>query len=360
MAQKKEKTTICEAAITVMAFSPDYKRIAFSPNNHLVHLTQCSEKTDCAQWSIQHTLDQHGQAVTGIAWGKQTNRILSCAQDRTAFVWSESEDGTWIPCHVLLDAAVKRGLTSCAWNASENRVFIGSAACNVAVGRYDDPNPFWSCVVISPHVSTVTCLAAHPTQDRCIATGSSDCTVKITLTKGRNPEPVVTLRGTGWINSLKWSPSGAALCFATHGGEVHTATGNSEDFSTFVNKVVRLPSLPLRSVAYVNEEVIIGAGYDFYPIGFQQSKADPTQWEVAGKFVGAPKALKKEMSATELARARFQNEASTGQQQAVELPDTKHTNTISYVLPLPEGGNYAFATSSMDGRVEYWSLEELQ
>ncbi len=366
MAQKKEKTTICDAAITVLAWSPDASRVALSPNNHLIDIYSCEGSTDCTKWVLQGTLEQHAQSVSGIAWGKTSGLIASCAQDRTAFVWKEEERGRWTPTRVMLDSSVKRGLTAITFNSLEDRIYISSAAFNVAIGKADPTEPFWTCTVVQPHKSTVTCLAAHPGQehDRVVASGSTDNTAKIFTYKGRTMTELASFKTRGWVNCVTWSKSGTVLAFATHASEVYFATGTFPQFNTFVAVPVTLSLLPLRSVSFIGDEIVIGGGYDFYPIALKQAGG---VWKVEGKFTApAQQALKREMSATELARSRFQNESSFGQAETIELPSTKHTNTISVVTALPEAADKTFkkalqfATSSMDGRVELWNLDEMQ
>ena len=71
------------------------------------------------------------------------------------------------------------------------------------------------------------------------------------------------------------------------------------------------------------------------------------------------------------AKLKFQNQAALGQEHAVEMPDTRHSNTIVGVLPLTTTGDAVasvpkatkdallFATTSLDGKVELWSPADL-
>lgn len=48
--------------------------LALSPNNHEVHIY----KKIGGQWTLEHTLDEHTQRVTGIDWAAQSNRLVTC------------------------------------------------------------------------------------------------------------------------------------------------------------------------------------------------------------------------------------------------------------------------------------------
>ena len=55
---------------------------------------------------------QHDALVTDIDWAPNTDRILSCSQDRNAYVWNKSSaDGEWKPELVLLRS--NRAATCC-------------------------------------------------------------------------------------------------------------------------------------------------------------------------------------------------------------------------------------------------------
>lgn len=365
------KTTVCEAAIVAMCVNGAGTEIAFSPNNHVILIVKLGPGADCATWEVAHTLEGlHAQAISGMHWGHKTNRIVSCAQDRTCFVWT-FDGAAWGPTYVMLDANVKRGLTCVRWNSDEDRLYIGSAASNVAVGRFDKEQNFWTCTVMPLHASSVTCVAPHPTEDRLVATGSTDCTVKLTAAKGKTPKPAATFQLRAWVNALEWNPTGTVLAIATHDARVYFAAHTS-DPAAMVPVPVSLRGLALRTLAFVPDasggrELLIGAGFDCYPVAFAASASSggdaAETWGVVGAFASSAKGLKREMSATEAARERFQNEASLGQTgAATEAVKTKHINTISTVVPLPvslAASRGVFATSSFDGRVEFWRLSEM-
>jgi actin related protein 2/3 complex subunit 1A/1B len=375
--QRKEKTTICEAGIVGLCFNADKSRAAFSPNSHLIYIADCSKALkDCTQWDILETLEQHDQAVTCLAWQPVTGKLLSCSQDRTAFVWDRNpQSGKWDPSLVMLEAAVKRGLTACAWSAAGSKIYVAGAWKNFGVGYYDASNAWWYCKPVEQHESSVTCVAPHPTNNSIVATGSTDCTVRIISTyvkavDGKTSElpKLGTLLSNcavgAWVNAVQWSPDATSLAIATHDARIHVYAGsyaNCQDFA--LRTTISLKGLPVRSLAFLSNDMFVAAGYDFFPFLLDRAAASGP-WVIAGKWT-ADNELKKEKSAAELARLKFQNQASTGQSEAVEVAKTKHKNVIVSVVPFTAAATkddlkaLLFATGSMDGRVECWSFDDI-
>ena len=65
-------------------------------------------------WKQLHIMQEHDQRVTGIDWAPKTNRIVTCAADKNAFVWTQDEDGKWNPAWVLL--RTNRAATCVKWS----------------------------------------------------------------------------------------------------------------------------------------------------------------------------------------------------------------------------------------------------
>jgi len=58
-------------------------------------------------------LQEHDQLVTGIDWSPKTNRIVTCSQDRNAYVWT-FQDNQWKPTLVIL--RINRAATNVKWS----------------------------------------------------------------------------------------------------------------------------------------------------------------------------------------------------------------------------------------------------
>ena len=72
--------------------------VAISTKNSEVHVY----KRSGYQWNHADVLQAHDMTVMCLDWAPKTNRIVTCAADKMAYVWSLGEDGKWIPAWVVL------------------------------------------------------------------------------------------------------------------------------------------------------------------------------------------------------------------------------------------------------------------
>lgn len=59
-------------------------------------------------------LNAHDQKVMGIDWAPKTNRIVTCAADKNAYVWSLDKEKKWVPALVYL--RTNRAATCVKWS----------------------------------------------------------------------------------------------------------------------------------------------------------------------------------------------------------------------------------------------------
>jgi actin related protein 2/3 complex subunit 1A/1B len=160
-----------------------------------------------------------------------------------------------------------------------------------------------------------------------------------------------------WVNDLAWNDEGTALAVACHNSTVVIFTGASPtDFTTWGSQTVTLALLPLRSLVFVSENAIVGGGHDYYPVGFAINP-ETGLWALSATGSSTKGKKEEKLSETQLARQRFQNQSALGTTESVELPVTRHSNTILTVL---KAGKNKFATASADGRIEYWDMAALE
>lgn len=167
----------------------------------------------------------------GIDWAPNTNRIVTCAADRNAYVWSQDKEGKWKPTLVLL--RINRAATCVKWSPDENKFAVGSGARLISVCYFESENDWWvSKHIKKPIRSTVTCLDWHP-NNVLLAAGSSDFKVRIfsayikDIEKTPESTPwgakmplgqlmcefVNSNAGGGWVHSVSFSPDGNTLCW---------------------------------------------------------------------------------------------------------------------------------------------------
>jgi actin related protein 2/3 complex, subunit 1A/1B len=199
---------------------------------------------------------QHDKTITSIDWGRLTNRIVTCSQDRNAYVWTEVPDPTsprrlvWKPTLVLL--RINRAATYVRWSPKEDKFAVASGDRAIAICSFDSENDWWvSKLLKKPIRSTVLSVDWHP-NNVLLAAGSADNKARVlsayikdvdkryvmyvlwksvpySWTACARPTPTVwgdklpfnTVCGEygnstgGWVHSVGFSPSGDVLAFAS-------------------------------------------------------------------------------------------------------------------------------------------------
>lgn len=121
--------------------------------------------------------------MTSIDWAPRTNRIVTCSQDRNAYVWNYLPDPTapgtssWQPTLVLL--RLNRSATFVRWSPNEEKFAVASGARTIAVCQFDEESDWWVAKHIKkPLRTTVLSLAWHP-NSVLLASGSADGVARV-------------------------------------------------------------------------------------------------------------------------------------------------------------------------------------
>lgn len=307
----------------------------------------------------------------GIDWAPNTNRIVTCAMDRNAYVWTQGEDGKWKP--TLVHLRINRAATCVKWSPDENKFAVGSGARLISVCYFESSNDWWvSKHIKKPIRSTITSIDWHPNNVLLVA-GSTDFKVRIFSAYikdiEKTPEPTLwgskmplgqliaefvnSSSGGGWIHSVSFSPDGNKICWVAHDSTINIADG------TTGNTVFKLKSefLPFLSCSWITNRSILAAGHNCMPVLYMidsnghlvfSAKLDTSQKKEAGGVS---------------AMRKFQ---SLDKQARVEVSDTNldsiHQNAIT-CLCLYEGGKAdatKFSTSGLDGQLVIWNLNSLE
>ncbi|KAI9004054.1 WD40-repeat-containing domain protein [Gaertneriomyces semiglobifer] len=346
--------------ITCHAFNKDRTQVAVSPNNHVVEIY---EKV-AGSWALKHTLDEHDRLVTGIDWAPETNRIVTCSQDRNAYVWEwNAAQRKWVPTLVLL--RINRAATCVKWSPKENKFAVASGARLISVGYFEAENNWWICKHLKkPLRSTVLSLDWHPDNILLIA-GSADMQARVfsAYIKGVDKTtsypvwgekfPFNTVCGEfpapsgGWVHSVAFAPSGNRIAWAAHDSTISIADGLNAP------QTVTTGNLPIVSLIFASETSIIGVGHDCVPYLFALRGG---QWVLVEKLdQGQKKAV-----GGNTAMRMFQQMDSRAQQTGsggVEL-NSIHQNTITCVRPYATSGENVtqFSTTGVDGKLVIWKL----
>jgi actin related protein 2/3 complex subunit 1A/1B len=125
--------------ITSHCFSQDKKMVAVVPNNNTVQIFEKENNT----FKNVYTLQEHDHLVTCVDWAPKSNRIVTCSQDRNAYVWTWQPDSKiWKPTLVLL--RINRAATHVRWSPNEDKFAVASSSKLVSVCYFEDENKFFT------------------------------------------------------------------------------------------------------------------------------------------------------------------------------------------------------------------------
>lgn len=365
--------------ITCHAWNKDRTEVALCPNSHEVHLYRrqggSSGATTSPTWTRGQTLSRHDLRVTSIDWAPRSNRIVTCAADRNAYVWTlgSEEPGAkatvWTPTLVLL--RINRAATCVRWSPLENKFAVGSGAKLVSVCYFEEDHNWWvSKHIKKPIKSTATSVDWHP--NNCLlACGSTDFRTRVFSAYIKEVDSVpeqtpwgdkgasfgslmaeLSASGVGWVHSVCFSGDGSRLAWVGHDSSVCVA--DAQRGLAIVH--VRTPHLPFLSCLWVTPTRLLVAGYDCCPMVYEYSNG---QLSFVDKL---DKSQRKEVDGVSAMRKFLNMDKHAMESRDDTLLDTAHQNAITLVtLVQGERDNASrVCTQGMDGRLVLWDLKSLQ
>lgn len=381
---------LAQVPITSHSFNADRTQVAVSLNSNDVQIF-ARQGND---WKPSETLSEHDKLITSIDWAPNSNRIVTSAQDRNAYVWQLTPDSQtghmiWKPTLVLL--RINRAATYVKWSPNEDKFAVASGARAIAICSFDPEGDWWvSRLLKKPIRSTVLSVDWHP-NNVLLAAGSADMKARVfsAYIKDVDKRPAASVWGEklpfnticgeygspagGWVHSVAFSPSGDALAFASHDSSITVVYPSSP---AVLN--IRMTTLPLVSLTWISEESLVAAGHDCQPFIFSGNAGgwqlvgtldDPNANKASGGsrsgFSGAPSPVGRLQSS---AFNTFRNADSRGISNAPGSPSvsnateselfTIHQNTITNVRPYDgiPGAVSRVSTSGVDGKLVIWDI----
>jgi actin related protein 2/3 complex subunit 1A/1B len=364
---------LSQTPITAHAFSADRKQVAVSLNSSDAQIY--SKKGP--EWKLTETLAEHDKQITSIDWAPATNRIVTASQDRNAYVWQQTPEGTWKPTLVLL--RINRAATYVRWSPFENKFAVASGARMIAICSFDSENDWWvSKPLKKPIRSTVLSVDWHP-NNVLLAAGSADMKARVfsAYIKDVDDKPPPSVWGEklpfnticgeytspagGWVHAVGFSPSGDVLAFASHDSSISVVYPTGP---TVIN--IRITSLPFVTLTFTSEDSLVAAGHDCQPILFSGSASG---WAAVGSLddTTAPKSASAGSRVGGVGRLNstafntFKNADSRGSGGFGAGSDgggetdlmTVHQNTITSVRAYSGG---KVTTSGVDGKLVVWDV----
>jgi len=285
---------------------------------------------------------------------EKTNRILTAAQDRNAYVWNlEGEE--WKPALVLLK--INRAATTCRWSAEENKFAVGSGGKVVSVCFFDQENNWWVAKQIKknlPHTSTITTVAYHPTENLLMATGSTDSHARLFTTFLKDVDAkekrsdFAAVKGDwatqGWVHDVVFSPSGKNIAYVGHDATLYVVATDD------ATKVVSVPTScsPFKKALWLSENAIVVGGHDFTPVLFSDKEGS---WKCYGKAEATEKPKEEKRTVGTIQNTNTDTGISSRHKNCI--------NSIAYYKQ-SSGKVSEFVTGSLDGRILFWKVAELE
>ncbi|KAG8816963.1 hypothetical protein FRC19_011697 [Serendipita sp. 401] len=281
-----EAYTITQVPLVAHSFSPDRSAIALSTNSNEASIYA----RDGYEWQPISTLAQHDKLVTSIDWAPTTDRIVTCAQDRNAYVWTKEADPSnpsqivWKPTLVVLK--INRAATQVRWSPLENKFAVASGARSICVCSFDEEMNWWASKQLKkPIRSTVLSIDWHP-NNVLLAAGSADMKARVfsTFLKEIDKKPPANVWGDkfpwntvcgeynspggGWVHAVGFSPSGDALAFAGHDSTITIVYPAAPAIIT-----LKGTTLPYLTLTWTAEDALVAAGHDCQPVLFSGTPA---------------------------------------------------------------------------------------
>ncbi|KAL6250549.1 ARP2/3 actin-organizing complex subunit Sop2 [Rhinocladiella similis] len=352
------------APIADHSFSSDRQTLAVAKENNVELYHKSGSK-----FTLKDELKGHDKTVTGVDIAPNSGMIVTCSQDRNAYVWEPSPTG-WKPTLVLL--RINRAATFVRWSPSEKKFAVGSGARLIAVCYFEEENDWWvSKHLKKPIRSTVTTLAWHP-NSVLLAAGSTDSHARVFsgFIKGIDERPEASVWGerlpfntvcgeylndsAGWVHAVSFSPSGDALAFASHDSSITVVYPSGPDAPPRAMLSISTQTLPFTSLIWNGEAEIIAAGYDCEAFRFRGSEGG---WELVGS-VEAKTRPSLGGAREESALHMFKQMDLRGKVKDDTQLNTTHQNTINTVRVFEGSANGVrkFSTSGVDGRLVIWTL----
>jgi len=341
--------------ISCHAWNSDGTKLALSPNTNEIHIYSKSG----TNYNLDHVLKEHDQVVTGIDWAPKSNRIVTCSHDRNAYVWT-FKDNQWKPVLVIL--RINRCATHVKWSPEENKFAVASGAKCISVCYFEEDHDWWVSKNIKKHRSTVLKLDWHP-NNALIATASSDfkCRIFAAHIKGVDTKTPKTPFGEkfpfgecfaeidtafGWVQSVRWSPSGNLVAFVGHDSTLSVADISS---GTAQTQTIKYRELPFRDLVFIDEKNIVAVGHDCSPVLFSNTGT----WGFT-KVIDSGGSSKDPQQKGSSAFKTFQAKVDKGETTTETILNTKHQNCITWVGMVPNGGG-KYSTSGLDGNLIIWN-----
>lgn len=320
------------------------------------------------------TLANHDKLVTAVDISPH-GRIVTCSQDRNAYVWEPLSDGSYKPTLVLL--RINRAATSVSWAPSGYKFAVGSSARIIAVCYYEHENNWWvSKHIKKPIKSTINCLSWH-TNGVLLAAGGTDGYMRVFSGFIKGLDSKESVAGSPWgdkfpfgslvkewyqgsyIHDVKWRSSQEQIAFVTHDAKLNIVDSqNGYEFTDSPD------GLPFKALVWINDNEILCGGYSCHPVLFSKSSQgwkfskniDKTGAKTPTPQVGGED--EDENPTFGMSALKKFKELDLKGKVSVEVQESAHENTITELAPFAESNGQVTEVSScgLDGKIVIYRI----
>ena len=354
---------ICDAPVSCHAWTT-YKGknlLALCPGTSDIYVYEIGNDNKL-QEQPKWILQEHTQLVTGLDWNPKQDqglRLVSCSQDRNAFVWTydESRD-LWKKQLAVL--RLERAATSCCWNHAGDQFLVTCGQNKIRICTYNEVDHWWNSATFD---TDKTSLVAYffPDDER-VLTASTDrhcrevcinedkAPIKVDK-KGKKTQNFVLHQWScqGWNNACAISPSGETIAFTSQDSFIRFVKMSDPDSKDIMK--ININGLPLLSIAFLSETVLVGAGFDCFPRIFN---FDGTKWVDLGSCDVEDTRQKVQFKVFGLA-AKAAAFGGAGTAKAAKTTNL-HQNAILQICKRQAD----FTTCGTDGRVAVWPFDKIK
>lgn len=378
---------LVKAPIYSHCLSQDKSLLAITCENKCLIYRLTGTKTP----QLVATLENHDKTVTAVDISIH-GRIVTCSQDRNAYVWEPLSDGTYRPTLVLL--RINRAATCVTWAPNGYKFAVGSSARIIAVCYYEQENNWWvSKHIKKPIKSTINCLSWHE-NGVLLASGGTDGFMRIFsgFIKGLDSKDSVAnspwgskfpfgslikeqYQGGAYIHDVQWRSNVERVAYVAHDGTLNIL--DSQGTSQSVNAP---DGLPYRTLLWINDHEILCSGYNCHPVMFSEASQG---WKFARDYDKIASANVLERSATGssngsgtefnagnddnqddenptfgISALRKFKELDLKGKVSLEQKESAHENAIVGLIPFVESNGQISQVSAcgLDGKVVIYSI----
>jgi actin related protein 2/3 complex subunit 1A/1B len=346
---------ISDTAITCHAWSPDGSQLALCPNTTDLEIYEISGR----DFNLLHTLTGHNQRINSVDWSAR-NQIVTCSDDANAYVWSfDTEKNIWRPGIVFL--ALNRAATYVRWAPDGEKFVVATGSNKLRVCEFVPRQNLWRSLIINHERPTALTAEFLPDNVHVVASGTDrQCRYATTdedqarvtrLPNGMKKKDFIirSFWSQGWTNASAVSPSGVWVAFTSQDSYIRFVRNDELEDPRAPARSLNLTGLPLLSLAFLSDAVLVGGGFDCQPRLFNFSGAE---WEDIG-LIDIPEI--RERAAPGGGAGGLAARAAAFGGRAVTISETIHSNVINGIRVTGR----VFTTCSNDGRIGIWPFSAI-